>query len=150
MRSYDEILADAGKHHLLPRGPACGAPGCTCARDTCNECAKAWPCITSELATALVVATVDLREAKSEIEAAYKTIRACVGEPEPTPDSRKKQNEGEGAPQAADAQSTPAGEGLPPLCRVCGGRIAAHPELFAWEHIREPSWNHRAELLEHS
>ena len=53
-------------------------------------------------------------------------------EPEPTPDSRKNQNEGEGAPQAADAQSTPAGEGE--RCETCTAGIVQRLS-GVWVHI---------------
>lgn len=73
-----------------------------------------------------------------DLEDAYKTIRALVGEPQPTPDSQKKQKGEEAAPPAGDAQSTPAGEGER-LCDVCR-RPCVWLSLGHWAHLPAGKW----------
>jgi len=73
-----------------------------------------------------------------DLDDAYTTIRALVGEPQPTPNSQKKQKGEEAVPPPVDAQSTHAGEGER-LCDICR-RPCVWLSLGHWAHLPDGDW----------
>jgi hypothetical protein len=109
-------------------------------RDLAHRFTRFWVSYpsTEQAAPSLAREPDNVAKLTRDLEDAYKTIRAFVGEPEPTPDSRKKQKGEEAAPRPGDAQSTHAGEGER-LCDVCR-RPCVWLSLGHWAHLPDGDW----------